>query len=579
MRRQLVFGAYGMHGPQSGVMEKCGNLGSDIQSRVLRGEDFKRGDFPWMVALIKKVTKKAPIFFCAGTLVSSRHVVTGNERSQILRVRDKNFKSFICVLVAAHCIKSKFKNSELRARDLNALFGVHNRSDLLEAGRVALSPKEIEVHPAWESNDERYDADIAIMTFRSGAIPSSMFIQPICLWNDDAPPSQTKGYVAGWGLNQKSPNSYEETPTNLKVQIHTDAHCWYTEPKLFELSSSRTFCAGKADGIGICEINSGGGLSIKVGLTFYFRGIVSSILLDEVSCDASKFSYFTDVVKFKPWIDQIMSEDGEALIQTVVEANLRCTTELYSWMDSLGCKDLQTCYIKDQKIDEEGFSVADASNLSIQALSIEDNEEVKFLPENIAESFTGLIVYRVLRCSIRTVNGKHFKGLNNLKSLELQGNVIEDIDGDSFKDLTRLGYLALNYNQIKMTDPNWFQSLDTLWQLWIGYNQIEFLDEQIFDILRNIREISLDNNKIATVPSNLFKDNLKLEEIKLGGNKIQTICSTMFDHLKDLTYVDLRSNVCVNDFFFHKRFNGMKNVLRINCESLYQEPNKVDYDD
>ena len=343
-----------------------------------------------------------------------------------------------------------------------------------------------------------------------------------------------------------------------------------TTKDLVDLASNRTFCAGRGDGKGICTGDSGGGVSIKVASTFYFRGIVSSGLFDGTSCDVSKYSVFTDVLKFKAWIDHIMREDGEIFIQNVVRANLRCTIELVRWTKSIWSKPkfLQTCDVYDQKIDGEGFSVAGDPNESIQGFYIWDIKDVKFLPENIAEAFPGLIAYKVRSCSIRTVNGNHFKGLNKLESLNLPYNEIESIDGDSFKDLTNLEDIDLSYNKIKTVDPHWFQSLETLLVFYIDHNKLEFLDEKIFDNLQNLRNITLTNNKLATIPANLFKNNLKLEWIWLNENKIQTISSTMFDHLKNLSRINLKNNVCVNRFYYHDRFNEMKNVLSAYCTSI-----------
>ena len=446
-------------------------------------------------------------------------------------------------------------------RDLLALFGAHNLKDPYEDGRMPLLPQKIEIHNDWNPDYDSYDADIAIITFQAGAITFSNYVQPICLWNGETDPTQTEGYIGGWGQSKNLKNFFKEIPKKLKVPIHTNEFCFLTTKDLVDLASNRTFCAGRGDGTGIYTGDFGGGLSVKVRSTFYFRGIVSSCLYYQLSCDLSKYSIFTDVLKFKLWIDEIMSEEKNVL---------RCTIDRHLWRDLLESKELQTCKINDQELDGEGFSVASDLNLNIQAFSIEGNKEVEFLPENIVESFPGLIAYRVIRCSIKTVNRKHFKGLNNLERLELQGNQIDSIQGDSFKDLARLVMLALNYNKIKIIDSSWFQSLETLRQLRIGGNQIELLDEKMFNILRNIREISLDNNKLSAVPANLFRDNLKLEEIRLGRNKIKTISPTMFDHLNNLTYVDLRSNVCVNDFFYQQRFDEMKNVLRINCTPLDQ---------
>ena len=43
---------------------------------IIGGAKFKRGDYPWNVALMDN-RKTLPEFFCGGTLVSLSHVVTG----------------------------------------------------------------------------------------------------------------------------------------------------------------------------------------------------------------------------------------------------------------------------------------------------------------------------------------------------------------------------------------------------------------------------------------------------------------------------------------------------------------------
>ena len=263
-----------------------------------------------------------------------------------------------------------------------------------------------------------------------------------------------------------------------------------------------------------------------------------------------------------------MSQDGETLIPEVDRTNLMCTIKSDTLNYLLGGEvDWPTCYIHDQEIDDEGFSIAGNSNSSIKGFTILNNKLVKFLPENIVESFPELFKYVVWNCSIKTVNGKHFKGLNKLQYLGLHNNEIESIDGDSFKDLTKLLALNLSQNKIKMIDTKWFQSFITLRVCNYGDNQIEFLDEKVFDNLKNIEEIGLRNNKLSMVPENLFKNNLKLEKIYLDENKIQKIGSTMFDHLKNLTWVDLDNNVCTNYFYGKSQFDRMKKDLSRNCTS------------
>lgn len=51
----------------------------DTDERIMRGADFIRGEFPWIVALLKRSDdpEKIDKLFCGGTLVSENVVLTG----------------------------------------------------------------------------------------------------------------------------------------------------------------------------------------------------------------------------------------------------------------------------------------------------------------------------------------------------------------------------------------------------------------------------------------------------------------------------------------------------------------------
>ena len=53
----------------------CG-IPSQITSLIVGGNNFQRGAWPWMVAIMKKATSP-PTFFCGGVLISNTKVVTG----------------------------------------------------------------------------------------------------------------------------------------------------------------------------------------------------------------------------------------------------------------------------------------------------------------------------------------------------------------------------------------------------------------------------------------------------------------------------------------------------------------------
>lgn len=44
---------------------------------VVRGQNIKRGSYPWMVALMYVENESNSFYFCGGSLISSNHVLTG----------------------------------------------------------------------------------------------------------------------------------------------------------------------------------------------------------------------------------------------------------------------------------------------------------------------------------------------------------------------------------------------------------------------------------------------------------------------------------------------------------------------
>lgn len=65
-----VFGRFSESAAACGTNSRSGGL-------IVRGDGFKRGDFPWTVALVY-LEDDQPFLFCGGTLISANHVVTGD---------------------------------------------------------------------------------------------------------------------------------------------------------------------------------------------------------------------------------------------------------------------------------------------------------------------------------------------------------------------------------------------------------------------------------------------------------------------------------------------------------------------
>jgi secreted trypsin-like serine protease len=202
-------------------------------------------------------------------------------------------------LTAAQCVNKKRVHKKVRARDVLAYFGYHNLSDPHESDRVSVSPKTIIIHEDWNSESSRYDADIAILIFVED-IQTTKFIKPISMLKTDEPFAMTEGIVAGWGDS----NHTSKHIMNIKDQLD----CSSKSSKVAAVSSKRTFCAATRYGLEIDNGDSGSGLFIRQGNSFYLKGIVSAAIIDpetnKAACNDKFPCVFTNVPDFQNWIQK-----------------------------------------------------------------------------------------------------------------------------------------------------------------------------------------------------------------------------------------------------------------------------------
>lgn len=62
------------------VRNDCG-LADQTSGLIIGGANTSQGKWPWLVALVRKSDEK---FFCGATLISSKHILTGDNGSKVL---------------------------------------------------------------------------------------------------------------------------------------------------------------------------------------------------------------------------------------------------------------------------------------------------------------------------------------------------------------------------------------------------------------------------------------------------------------------------------------------------------------
>lgn len=131
----------------------CGRK-QESSELVIGGTYSAKGQWPWLAALVYTKSQK---YFCASTLISSKHVIT-----------------------AAHCLQPKHSRTRLKIDEVVVLLGVNDITKRHETGSKARFVSQIVLHPDYKYDDSRYDADLAIIHFRNALTASDSFT-PICL--------------------------------------------------------------------------------------------------------------------------------------------------------------------------------------------------------------------------------------------------------------------------------------------------------------------------------------------------------------------------------------------------------------
>lgn len=213
------------------------------------------------------------------------------------------------------------------------MFGAHDLNDLFQTGALSGSPSEILLHPDWNPNNQKYDADIAAIIL-DDEVPYTKYIRPVCL-----PPNEIvakEGYVIGWGKSEDTTKEHENIPKQIKIPIHPNEHCFLESPEFTKISSKRTICGGARDGIGPCLGDSGSGLIVKNGNVFYLKGLVSASLTNQGQCDVTNFALYTNVEKFLSWIEApteesvaVLSSKKPASTHGTTQSTIKSTTSVY----------------------------------------------------------------------------------------------------------------------------------------------------------------------------------------------------------------------------------------------------------
>ncbi|CAH2098461.1 unnamed protein product [Euphydryas editha] len=263
---------------------------------IVSGTPTKIGDWPWHAALFRN-NRLSIKYICGGTLISK-----------------------FLVLTAAHCVT--INEVPVNPETLGVVLGKTSliTNEITSQERTIF---QVIVHDNF--NKKTLDDDIAVLKLSAEAIFNN-YVQPACLWldavYDQLDSYEVTGTVVGWGIDQT--DSLANNLHEATMPIASKLTCILYDPIFYSniLANDKKFCAGLNNGTAACNGDSGGGFVVFVTDTrdsyyrieyktgaWYVRGIVSVTLArkDTSICEPNAYTVFTDVAKYKNWINNYMN--------------------------------------------------------------------------------------------------------------------------------------------------------------------------------------------------------------------------------------------------------------------------------
>lgn len=148
------------------------------------------------------------------------------------------------------------------------------------------------------------------------------------------------------------------------------------------------------------------------------------------------------------------------------------------------------------------------------------------IPSSIFTTFPHL--HRIeMTVNLKRLVADAFVGADNLHTIQLRGNQIEEIPHGAFTGAP-VSRLILSENKIRNIDDGAFDGLADLEYAYFTRNELRVIRNGTFGGALKLRRIELDRNQIETIETDAFRLP-NLQYIDLGHNKLKSLTADVFN--------------------------------------------------
>ncbi|XP_023014533.2 toll-like receptor Tollo [Leptinotarsa decemlineata] len=196
-----------------------------------------------------------------------------------------------------------------------------------------------------------------------------------------------------------------------------------------------------------------------------------------------------------------------------------------------------------------------------------------------AESFRGLGELRSLDLADNNIwkaPEELFCPLNSLTHLNLTRNKLQNVSALGFSDwgngplapghacVNGLEVLDLSNNDIISLSDNGFSALRSLEKLFLQENFISTLGDRAFVGLTTLNTLNLSSNYLIALPPDLFQSSRELRHLYLNNNSLSVLAPGILEGLDQLQVLDLSHNELTINWINRNTFSGLVRLVILN---------------